>query len=110
MNPSPFFPKPETPALLKLPPELETVLHASVSEFRKQWGMMLGYAESQGYILNYAKEIRRIAELGYLAGVEAEHKAQSANGAKPEVSAEADKPRDKAREIILSLKDGEQVE
>jgi len=76
---SPFFPKPEVPPLLKLPPALETALETSVKEFRKQWGMMLGYAESQGYILTYSKEIRRIAELGYLAGVEAEFKAQSAN-------------------------------
>jgi hypothetical protein len=80
---SPFFPKPEKSVMLQLPHALEMVLDTSVKEFRKQWGMMLGYAESQGYILNYSKEIRRIAELGYLAGVEAEHKAQSANGTKP---------------------------
>ena len=56
------------PTLQELPAELKPEIDASVRRFEEQWGLMLAYAKSSGYIDNYRKEVTAVASKAYRLG------------------------------------------
>jgi hypothetical protein len=84
---TPLYPTPE----VKLPGEILDAIKTSVYSFREQWGMMASYAISMGYIDKYDKELRRIAELAYVAGIASAKDLHSANAREPQPSETAEK-------------------